>query len=500
MDDDEKDQSRGSWARLRFAVVGPLFASPPRHGDLTEEIARLAEKSWRHPRTGEPVSFGRSTIERWLYAARASRDPVAALARTVRRDRGSQPSLALELRELVRRQYEEHPGWTVKLHYDNLPARIAASRELGPLAVPSYHSVRRFMKAQGLGRKRRRRGRSTRGEEIRHGSGDFEVRSYEVAHTHGLWHADFHHGSRKVLTADGAWKTPLLVCFIDDHSRLVCHLQWYLEETAECFVHGLVQAILKRGLPRALLTDNGSAMIAAETRGGLERLGVVHARTLAYAAYQNAKQEVFWAQVEGRLLAMLEGVDDLTLERLNEATQAWVEMEYHRRVHSELGATPLERYLGAPTLGRPSPSPEALRRAFRADAVRTQRQSDGTLSLCGRRFEVPSRFRHLERLHLRYAGWDLSCVDLVDGTTGDILTALYPLDKRANASGRRRRITPRADSAGTTTSAPEAVESPTRVSGVAPLLAELLADYAATGLPPAYLPKQSKTNDEEENS
>jgi len=43
---------------------------------------------------------------------------------------------------------------------------------------------------------------------------------------------------------------------------------------------------LKRGRPRMLLTDNGAAMLAAETRAGLERLGIVHARTLAYAAYQ----------------------------------------------------------------------------------------------------------------------------------------------------------------------------------------------------------------------
>ena len=37
--------------------------------------------------------------------------------------------------------------------------------------------------------------------------------------------------------------------------------------------------------------------------------------------YQNAKQEAFWAPVEGRLMAMLEGVPDLTLSALNEATQ-----------------------------------------------------------------------------------------------------------------------------------------------------------------------------------
>ena len=150
-----------------------------------------------------------------------------------------------------------------------------------------------------------------------------EVRSFEVEYVGGLWHADFHYGSLKVLTSGGAWVTPVLLAFLDDRSRLCCHAQWYLAETAETFVHGLSQAIQKRGVPRALLTDNGAPMIAAETRDGLERLGITQATTLPYSPYQNAKQEVFWAHVEGRLLAMLEGVAAaLRLEVLNEATQA----------------------------------------------------------------------------------------------------------------------------------------------------------------------------------
>jgi hypothetical protein len=62
------------------------------------------------------------------------------------------------------------------------------------------------------------------------------VRSYEAEHVHALWHLDFHHGSRKVLTRAGAWATPLMLAVIDDHSRLICHLQWYLDETAETLV------------------------------------------------------------------------------------------------------------------------------------------------------------------------------------------------------------------------------------------------------------------------
>jgi putative transposase len=194
-----------------------------------------------------------------------------------------------------------------------------------------------------------------------------EVRSFEIAYVHGLWHLDFHHGSRKVLTREGRWTTPLLLGVLDDCSRLACHVQWYLEETAENLVHGLCQAFQKRALPRALMTDNGSAMLAEEVRRGLHDLSILHETTLPYSPYQNAKQEVFWATVEGRLIAMLDGLEELTLDLLNEATQAWVEREYHRTRHSELGCTPLERYLRGPDVGRDSPpaipsaTPSALR-------------------------------------------------------------------------------------------------------------------------------------------
>ena len=95
-----------------------------------------------------------------------------------------------------------------------------------------------------------------------------EVLSYEVSRSHALWHGDFHHGRRRVLTAAGEWRTPILLGFLDDHSRLGCHLQWYLAETAEVFVHGLCQAFMKRGLPRSLLTDNGAPMMAGEVQEG----------------------------------------------------------------------------------------------------------------------------------------------------------------------------------------------------------------------------------------
>ena len=239
------------------------------------------------------------------------------------------------------------------------------------------------------------------------------------------------------------------------------------------------------------MSDNGSAMVALEFTEGLERLGILHQPTLPFSPYMNAKQEVFWAQVEGRLMAMLEGEPELTLEQLNTATIAWVEFEYHRKIHSEISCTPLARYLKGSDVGRPCPDTSTLRHAFCASAKRKQRKSDGTFSLEGKRFEVPSHYRHLETLHVRYARWDLSCVTLIDPHNNTQLSTLYPQDKSANAEALRRILSPQSQDEHTLQAAT------TTPTGIAPLLKELMAEYAATGLPPAYLPKKLKGDNHE---
>jgi putative transposase len=478
------------WGHFRFSVIGPLLAAPPERGDLTQELEILAGKKWRHPVTGQSVQFALSTIERWYYVALGEpKDPVGVLGRKIREDCGTHPSLSIELRGMLLEQYRKHPSWSYQLHADNLAVVAEQNPTLG--VMPSYPSLRRFMKAHGL-LKRRRQGRgNTPGAQAAEKRFEaFEIRSYESQYANALWHLDFHHGSLKVLLPEGQWAGVHLLGVLDDHSRLCAHAQWYLSETAENLVHGLCQAFEKRGLPRALMSDNGSAMTAAETVQGLERLGILHEKTLPYSAYQNGKQEVLWSQAEGRLLAMLENCIDLSLAQLNEATVAWIELGYNRKVHSEIDQTPLERYVAAKDVGRPCPESEPLRQAFTAQLSRSQRQSDGTLSVEGIRFELPSRYRHLKRVTVRFASWDLSHVYLADPRSGQLLCRLYPQDKHKNAEGRRRSKQPLIGAV--PLSAPELDGS-----GMAPLLRKLIAQYAATGLPPAYLPKDECTSKKE---
>ncbi len=251
-------------------------------------------------------------------------------------------------------------------------------------------------------------------------------------------------------------------------------------------MHGLSQAIQKCGLPRAVMSDNGSAMVADEFTEGLLRLGILHETTLPYSAYQNGKQESFWAHLEGRLMEMLGKVPELTLDFLNQATQAWVEIEYNRRVHREIGCSPATRFAGAagraaaqPFVGRVaggvSPGSEA--------ASAPKRRHD----LVGRRaFRNPSPLSSLPG-----RGGALSALGSQSGRSGGpregtVLARLFPLDRTANADGRRAVI----DSRPEEVSASEPSRPPAELP---PLLRQILAEYSATGLPPAYLPKNPST-------
>ncbi len=157
--------------------------------------------------------------------------PVNGYRRKRRADAGRGRRLSLGLIQALDAQYRDHAGWTVQLHYDNLLALAEEQPVLGTMS--SYATVRRFMKGQGWARKRRPKRNTPGTQQAAERLERCEVRSFEAEYADALWHLDFHHGSRPVLTPAGQWVKPLVLGVIDDHSRRICHLQWYLGETAE---------------------------------------------------------------------------------------------------------------------------------------------------------------------------------------------------------------------------------------------------------------------------
>ena len=467
------------WALFRFSVVGGLLARPPANGELRKELEKLSSQAYMHPVHNRLTIFHFSTIECWYYRAKNAQDPIVALGRKIRSDIGKHNKTNPEVLRLLGKQYKNYPHWSYQLHSDNLAVEIEEREDIE--VAPSYATVRRRMIERGWVQKASKKKNLTSGQKVAAKRlENFEVRSYEADHVHQLWHLDFHTGSTRVVDSHGEWHTPKVLCILDDHSRLCCHIQWYLNETTEVLLHGLSQAFYKRGLPRALMTDNGSAMIAHETCNGLVQLGISHETTLPYSPYQNGKQESFWGNLEGRLMAMLKHVDPISLEYLNTATQAWAEMEYNKKKHHEIGMSPVQCMLEGRDVSRPAPDEEKLNLGFTICESRRQRQSDGTISINGIRFEIPWRFNHIQRLHVCFASFNKAIAFLVDKRTGKLLATIYPQDKTKNASGKRR-----------VKSIPDEIKVPDDTIEAEPaLLRKLMAEYAQTGMPAAYLTKE----------
>lgn len=439
MINDEELSKHRRWGHFRHTVVGPLLSSPPPRGQLNMELIKLAEKVWKHPITGEEVQYARSTIEEWYYKVKSEKeDPIAQLIKKERKDKGTQHVMTDEIACILRAQYADYFWWDVRLHTKNLAARIKAEKL--NIKAPSISSVRRFMRAAGLKRRSRPRQDDQGRLEALLDTREMEIACFEMRHPNELWSFDFHHGKIMVLDRSAAWRQPIAIAVIDHYSRLICHVEWSFTETAQDLVRAISIAIMKHGRPRRFLSDNGAAMRADEYIQGLGHLGIEVSKIKKRKPNQNGKTEAHWANMESKLLAMLIGQDDLTLEHLNELTMAWVEAGYNRDIHRETKMIPLDRYLQGNNVGLPSCDEETLKRAFRIDEFRRPRQSDKTIKIADILFRLPQRFWHLERILVRYARWDLSFVHIVDYASGKEIIRIYPVDKEKSADGERRQI------------------------------------------------------------
>ena len=125
----------------------------------------------------------------------------------------------------------------------------------------------------------------------------------------------------------------------------------------------------------------------------------------------------------------------------------------------------------------------------RAPTRARSEKSDGTVVIEGRRFEIPNRYRHLTRIEVRYASWDLGHIHLVDERTGSVLARTLS----AGQDAERQWFAPRArsglDRIGQTGAHAGCVPDPT----VPPLLARMLDKQATTG-PASPYPAQGRSH------
>ncbi|MGH9077958.1 MAG: DDE-type integrase/transposase/recombinase [Acidimicrobiales bacterium] len=325
---------------------------------------------------GVVVRVGRSTLDRWVRAYRA----------------GGFDALVPAPRASVARSAADTLEMAVALKIE-APARTAVG-----VAAILAESGRGAVSARTIQRHFARLGLNTRPD----GAPPKVFGRFEAAARNDLWTGDAMHGPTV------AGRKTYLLGFIDDHSRLLAGYLWALSEDTVRLEAALRPGLGARGVPRAVLVDNGSAFVAAPFLRACAVLGVrlIHAKPRA--ATTKGKIERFWRTVRSQFVVEVEARGVASVGELNTLFSAWVEVVYHRRPHSETGETPLERFMtpGPPAL----PSRETLHEAFLWSEVRTVTKT-ATVSLHGNCFEVDAALVG-RRAELVFDPFDLTSIEV----------------------------------------------------------------------------------------
>jgi putative transposase len=314
-------------------------------------VRALAEREHLDP-DGRWVCVGRNTLDRWIRAYREG--GFDGLVPAPRRVANGTPERVLELAVALRR---EQPARTAaQIH------RIIVEAEG---AAPSARTIQRHLSAAGL---------PWKGSQIARALGRFEAESRNE-----LWTGDALHGP----LIDG--RRVFLFCFIDDHSRLLVGYRWAAREDVLNASRALRAGIAARGVPEAVYVDNGSPFVSGQLLRSCAVLGIRLIHSRPGRPEGRGKIERVFRTVREQLLVELEDRPPASREELNRIFQSWVEQVYHRRVHSETGQAPLERFLAG---GPPSvPTERALREAFRWSERRTVSKT-GTVGMHANTYEV----------------------------------------------------------------------------------------------------------------
>jgi len=165
-----------------------------------------------------------------------------------------------------------------------------------------------------------------------------------------LWLGDFEHGPL-VIQQGQAVKTHLSA-WIDCHSRYIVEARYYVRENLDILVDSLLRAWGNHGASRELYVDNARIYHAKALRLACTQLNIKLLHRPPRDAAPGGLIERFFQTCQTQFEAEVRASQILTLDELNRALAAWLEVAYHRELNRETGQTPHERYHEPPRLVR----------------------------------------------------------------------------------------------------------------------------------------------------
>jgi putative transposase len=373
---------------------------------LEEALIGLADRQYRKP-DGRFVSYSPETLRKWFYRYRNGGLP--ALNDTPRKDTGTHGSVPKTISDRLFELRSKHPRWPLSRMLDEL-----ILENVWNMKSPARSTLYRFSHTANL-------------QRDPHLSVHIPARPFEYEFFGQLWMADFLHGPK--IQEKGKKRKTYLHAIIDDATRYIVHTGFFTSESTEIMMTELMASIRTHGKPIRFYTDNGACYASKHLKFVCANLGIHLIHTPPGKPRGRGKVERFFRSVRDRFLDG-ENPPAHTLEGINKAFREWVSY-YHKRIHSSLGVSPLQKRLSHQSACNPLPEAVEIEPLFRMKR-RCKVYLNNTVRLKKRIYEVMDALPG-QRVDVWFMPWNLDMV-----WYGPEMKPANPVDLNQNAHRRRR--------------------------------------------------------------
>jgi putative transposase len=386
----DHDDPRHRMALCRYQAISAYLALNPPRGLRRDLLEDLASRDWPGP-DGEPLRMSAETLRTWIRRYR--RRGLEGLLDKPRPKRGVQALSADQIAKVIALKKE-----VPERSLDRL-IRIAEQTGVVEPDVLRRSTVHRVLLREGLS------GRPASEHDTK------DLDRFEALAPNDLWQSDMRTGPwLPDPERPGKVRRAKLFSFLDDHSRKLLHGRFSFAEGLPELELVFRRCLQKYGKPKRVYYDNGKVYRAGHMRHIVATLGIHPiVFTKEYRPEGHGKIEAFNRLAKSAFVAEVKASRIRTLDELNEAFVAWMDLEYNRRIHGETGQTPDERWRAGLDDIRYVDEP-LLRQAFRWREHRTPDKT-GLFSLFGTRYQVgPDLARR--RIEVSFDPEDLSELEI----------------------------------------------------------------------------------------
>jgi putative transposase len=371
------DKTKNAIALKKFSIIGPVLNGQVPNN--AEYFRKVANSPIEMPYYGIR-NYSYKTLESWLcdYNKRG----LDGLVRGCRSDKGKPRKISPELGEEILTRRKANPRIPITVLYE----QMVSDGLIDPLSI-SRPTVYRYIEDLSLC------------GEFKNDEENPESLRFSHEHVGDLWQGDVMYGP--YITIGKKKVQTYLHMFIDDASRYPLYSQFYLSQNFETLRHCFKEAVLRRGIPRLVYTDNGKIYRSQQFEYICASLGCTLLHSQPFVPQGRGKVERMFHTVRMRFLSSVDPSTLKDLDDLNQRFFKWLEDDYKRKSHKGLnGLSPHDVFMSQVSKLKLVTDVERTNECFLLRITR-KIQPDATTQIENILYETDSRFSG-KRVEIRY--------------------------------------------------------------------------------------------------